>query len=735
MALLTLLTALALQGPLPPEPQLSASWRSFLAEAERLHGADGARAAAFLAEHAPERDADLDGALLLENLTLALAARARFPWAGGVPEEVFLNDVLPYAVLDETRERWRPRLLQIAEPLVAEAETLEQAAAALNRALFNVIDVHYNTGRKRPNQSPFESIEQKRATCTGLSILLVDACRAVGVPARVAGVASWSDKRGNHTWVEVYDGERWRFTGADEYDGAGLDRGWFTGDAAKAVAGSVQYAVWASSWRGAGAHFPLAWARDDRSVPAVDVTARYAAAGATDEPTKAVRNVRVWDRLQGERLAVDVIARDAAGGSVAEGRTRAGRADLNDMLELVLTQGSYWLELRRGDEVRYAPLDAAAPGVATVDVAFGDASAAAPSWSLSREAAEALVAELWSAHCEVHRAALAADLEAQRFEHAGHTLRTLSKRFGEAPEGARSLWISMHGGGGAPREVNDRQWQNQIRLYELAEGFYVAPRAPTDTWNLWHQDHIDPLFQRLIDAHVIVHGVDPDRVYLLGYSAGGDGVYQLAPRMADRFAAAAMMAGHPNEAQPLGLRNLPFALFMGGNDAAYKRNEVAAQWGLRLAELAAADPGGYPHWVKIYPGKGHWMDGADKEGLPWMAAYRRDPWPKRVVWLQDDVLHTRAYWLAVAAEDAAVGRQVTATVEGQTITLEAAGVPRVTLRLRDGLVDLDQELTVRHGERELFRGRVPRQRAAIERSLAERADPRSAATAELLLEL
>ncbi|MEM7298333.1 MAG: hypothetical protein AAF391_08720 [Bacteroidota bacterium] len=53
----------------------------------------------------------------------------------------------------------------------------------------------------------------------------------------------------------------------------------------------------------------------------------------------------------------------------------------------------------------------------------------------------------------------------------------------------------------------------------------------------------------------------------MGYSAGGDGVYQLAPRMADSLAAAAMMAGHPNDASPLGLRNIGFTLHMGGKDA------------------------------------------------------------------------------------------------------------------------------------------------------------------------
>ena len=173
----------------------------------------------------------------------------------------------------------------------------------------------------------------------------------------------------------------------------------------------------------------------------------------------------------------------------------------------------------------------------------------------------------------------APELKEEAFIVGDHTLKYLRRDFGQAPEGQKSLWISMHGGGGAPARVNDQQWRNQIKLYTLEEGIYIAPRAPTDTWNLWHQGHIDDLFDRLIETFVATEGVDPNRVYLLGYSAGGDGVYQLAPRMADRFAAASMMAGHPNNANPTSLRNLPFAIFMGGDDGAYNRNTVAQDWG------------------------------------------------------------------------------------------------------------------------------------------------------------
>ncbi len=117
----------------------------------------------------------------------------------------------------------------------------------------------------------------------------------------------------------------------------------------------------------------------------------------------------------------------------------------------------------------------------------------------------------------------------------------------------------------------------------------------------------------------------------MGYSAGGDGVYQLAPRLADRFGAATMMAGHPNDATADGLCNLPFRIYMGGKDAAYKRNEVAAQWGEKLAKLQK-ERGCYEHKVTIYPEMGHWMKKKDAEAVPWMATKTRKAWPQKVIW-------------------------------------------------------------------------------------------------------
>ena len=357
-----------------------------------------------------------------------------------------------------------------------------------------------------------------------------------------------------------------------------------------------------------------------------------------------------------------------------------------------------------------------------------------PAVDLTRAEAELEARRLWDERLKEVRAdpARVAEVEAKRLKIGELEMPFAFKVFGDKPSEGRSLYLSMHGGGNAAPRVNDRQYENQKGLYQPKEGVYLAPRAPTNTWDLWHQRHIDGFFVRLILDMVAFEGVDPDKVYLMGYSAGGDGVYQVAPRLADRFAAAAMMAGHPNESKPLGLRNLPFNLHMGGNDAAYNRNKIARTYGDELDALAKADPGGYPHLVEIHPGKPHWMDREDASAVPWMAKYRRDTAPKKVVWYQDDVTHDQFSWLAVPPGEAHAGATVVASVVGQEVRVEQLeGVKTLTIRLDDRLVDLDQPVKILVLGQTRFEGKLPRSAATLAKTLNERNDPKLMFPAEV----
>jgi pimeloyl-ACP methyl ester carboxylesterase len=245
---------------------------------------------------------------------------------------------------------------------------------------------------------------------------------------------------------------------------------------------------------------------------------------------------------------------------------------------------------------------------------------------------------------------------------------------------------------------------------------------------------VDGLLDRLIADMVLQRGVDPNRVYLIGYSAGGDGVYQLAPRMADRFAAATMCAGHPNRVTPEGLRNLPFFLYMGGEDSAFHRNEVVREFSAKMDALELADPKGYAHRLTVYPGLAHNMQGREAEVIPRMSCLERVPWPKRVVWLEnDDFVHSRFYWLERAAEASRPDEIYAVHVQGQTVTIETPTSGKLILRLSDKLLDLDQPIRVAAGGRSIYEGQVHRSFATILQSLQERNDPDTVATARLPL--
>lgn len=727
----------------------------FIAKAAERFGESGRMAASFIVDNMPAADREqLDSDFLWVNLSLAFAARENFPWAKSVPQDLFFNEILPYAALDEPRDPWREEFFKIGSDIVQGCTNATQAAQALNREIFKRIGVHYNTARKRNNQSPAESIAQGKATCTGLSIILVDACRAVGIPARVAGVPQWVHKEGNHTWVEIWDGE-WHFTGADEYKRAGLDLAWFKHDAAVTARSSNPLnQVYAASWRRTGDYFPLSWNLASRDVPAVNVSAGYAALESDPKPAGRTVHLRLRETAGGGRIAADVEMRSAAGHLLARGRTRAGTADLNDMPDFRLPNGATNVIFRalHGNEFR-EKLVSCPPGPdATVDLDWSEMSpvsaailaaeewlsqpaaerGAPPDTEISKEDAVRLVNLAWEEVKNCRAASAASEIAAREIVLGAKILKWMEKDFGETKNGQRSLWITLHGGGKATPEENDKNWRGYFGRYTFPPGsINIAPRAPANTWNMWHVPGVDGLFDRLIADYVIQRGVDPNRVYLIGYSAGGDGVYQLAPRMADRFAAAAMCAGHPNDATPEGLRNLPFFLYMGGDDAAYKRNTVVREFCAKIDLLQNNDPAGYAHWLTIYPGLGHGMQGREAEMIPRMSPLARVSWPKRVVWKQDDVTHTRFYWLARPA-DAVKPREIyAARVDGQTITIETPASGELTLRLADALLDLDQPIKVVAAGRTVFEDTVARSFSAIERSLSEHEDPETAATATL----
>lgn len=124
---------------------------------------------AFLIAYMPERDLQsLTSEFILENVRYALKARNEFAWCIALPDSIFLNEVLPYVSLNERRDNWRADFYNRFVPLVKECTDIREAIDSVNMNIARILQVEYNTKRKKADQSPYESIEIGMASCSGL---------------------------------------------------------------------------------------------------------------------------------------------------------------------------------------------------------------------------------------------------------------------------------------------------------------------------------------------------------------------------------------------------------------------------------------------------------------------------------------------------------------------------------------------------------------------------------------
>jgi predicted peptidase len=164
----------------------------------------------------------------------------------------------------------------------------------------------------------------------------------------------------------------------------------------------------------------------------------------------------------------------------------------------------------------------------------------------------------------------------------------------------------------------------------------VFPQAPLD--HRWH-GRVAHLALATLDRTVREFSSDPDRVYLVGLSAGGNGVWNLAYRTPERFAALVVICGwvqptadrreailppdsgppYPVIARRIG--SLPVWIWHGDADSLVPVEESRRMAGaLRAVGAAVA-------YTEL-PGVGHesWVQAFDSAELPrWLLARSRSP--------------------------------------------------------------------------------------------------------------
>lgn len=185
-------------------------------------------------------------------------------------------------------------------------------------------------------------------------------------------------------------------------------------------------------------------------------------------------------------------------------------------------------------------------------------------------------------------------------------------------------------------------------LIALSGGFRVAPSEqfpffqanPTRT-RIWGYRAISTY-----DAMQVValmkdkYPIDPDRVYLMGSSAGGSGAMHLASCYPDQFAAVLPLIAAGNNYPLANFKNLPVAFHHGDRDwtSAVCNVRVQAQ---RMQAL------GCPVILKEYAGAGHGVPGSHVPLMEWLFDQKRNPVPQTITHDCEAPSLGRSYWFKI----------------------------------------------------------------------------------------
>jgi pimeloyl-ACP methyl ester carboxylesterase len=331
------------------------------------------------------------------------------------------------------------------------------------------------------------------------------------------------------------------------------------------------------------------------------------------------------------------------------------------------------------------------------------------------------------------------DFEAKQVRFEKHLSPYTVKTVGTRPKNGWALFIAMHGGGGAPKEVNDSQWKHMQIYYkdhpEAGGYLYVALRAPNDTWNGFYDTYVYPLVANLIEQFALFADVDVNKVFIMGYSHGGYGAFAIGPKMPDRFAAIHASAAAPTDGETTAktLRNTIFTVMVGEKDTAYGRYDRDKKFRDTVEKLRGDRTDIYPASVKIIEGNGH-TGLPDRDKIADMYPAVRHPVPRELTWLMTDKVIKDFFWLRCDAPGKQ--REIEATCrDNRLIVTTTTNVTAASVLLDQRLVDFDKPVAVELNGKSLKPLKLQPSLRLLCETLLRRGDPELAFTAKLDLPL
>jgi len=315
----------------------------------------------------------------------------------------------------------------------------------------------------------------------------------------------------------------------------------------------------------------------------------------------------------------------------------------------------------------------------------------------------------------------------------------------------QGLIVGLHGGGAGAGSADGPKgtWRMKRCLGMYPQGLVITG----DNWNTVQGEK---QILSMIEIAKAQYDIDPDRVYVAGFSMGGTGAWHMAGRFPDLFAGAAPCAG-VLMAQPKSqlrkkeevlaiqyglvpnVRNLAMYYFIGLKDTNTMPGTYLFVQDM-LKELRESDPGGYDEiHFEVYPDLAHaFPPGEPQKCLETLGKERRVTYPEKIVWeyarypfprpVPEDrtkrIVIRHMYWLRHDKPEDRM--EIVATRKGNEFDVSILGAGRegAYVLLNPEMIDVEKDVVVRVEGEEVYRGRPRPDVATVLETLDVKLDKR-----------
>lgn len=248
------------------------------------------------------------------------------------------------------------------------------------------------------------------------------------------------------------------------------------------------------------------------------------------------------------------------------------------------------------------------------------------------------------------------------------------------------LLVVLHGLGDGPITVSSIN--SMVQIGPFGRGY------------LWYRSIGEQDVFECIELAKQIFNIDPDKIYLCGFSMGAIGTFELGLKYPDKWAACVPVCGRMENLYliPNGC-NLPFWINTGSKD-----DVVPAKHSKKIYNKAVEL--GYKHWKYTeYENMGHsfWVNWTKIE--EWLLSHKKINNPSSINFISENP--AKSYWIEIADKyNSAETARIKAEITSQTINLKTLNISDYKLYLKDAPINLSQDLTIIENDKVIFQGHL-----------------------------